>query len=360
MKIALLGGGQLARMLALAAHPLGLRVSILDPAPDACAAPIAEHHLASFDNQAALRALLKDATAVSFEFEHIPPETLEFLSQFSQVLPHPRAVQVAQDRLREKLLFRKLDIPMPRFVTINQRRDLELAVSELGLPLVLKTRTHGYDGKGQRLARTTEDLESAWQELGAQSLLAEEHVPFEYELSAIAVRGRDGTCRYYPLTVNEHHEGILRVSLPRFGDELQWLAESYTHRILENLDYIGVLVCEFFVYEGRLLANEIAPRVHNSGHWTIEGAETSQFENHLRAILGLPLGETTPVGYSAMVNFIGTLPPTERVLAIPGAHLHAYGKQDRPGRKVGHATLCCTSLDQLNTHLPELLRLSAS
>ena len=355
MKLALLGGGQLARMLALAAHPLGLRTSFLDPAPDACAAALAEHHCAPFDDQNALRALLKDAAAVSFEFEHIPPATLEFLSQFPQVQPHPKAVQVAQDRLREKLLFRSLDIPAPPFVSIDQRADLERAARELGLQLVLKTRLQGYDGKGQRVLRSTADVEPAWRELSAQALLAEGFIAFEREVSMIGVRGRDGDCRFYPLTENIHRQGILHLSRPRIDDALQSEGENYTRRILEHLDYVGVLACEFFVHEGKLLANEIAPRVHNSGHWTIEGAETSQFENHLRAILGLPLGATTPLGYSAMVNFIGTLPAAERVLAIPGAHLHAYGKQNRPGRKVGHATLRSTTLDELELHLPALL-----
>jgi 5-(carboxyamino)imidazole ribonucleotide synthase len=252
---------------------------------------------------------------------------------------------VAQDRLIEKNFFRSHGIPTPPFAPVDSRAQLEQAVEQTGLPAILKTRRFGYDGKGQYLLREQAEIDAAWDALGGGGLplILEGFVPFLRELSILAVRGRSGETAFYPLVENHHHEGILRLSrgpAPRLSDELQAKAESYATLVLDALGYVGVLAIELFEAEGELIANEMAPRVHNSGHWTIEGAETSQFENHLRAVLGLPLGSTTPVGYAAMLNIIGKLPPSrEAVLAIPGAHLHLYSKSERPGRKLGHITL---------------------
>ena len=240
---------------------------------------------------------------------------------------------------------------------MDTRADLERAAARIGLPAVLKTRTLGYDGKGQALLRNTGDLDAAWARLGGAPLILEGFVPFDREVSVIAVRGRNGETLCYPLSENTHQDGVLRLSASRPGDPMQVLAENYARRLLDSLQYVGVFALELFQTGGTLLASEMAPRVHNSGHWTIEGAQTSQFENHLRAILGLPLGATGPVGYAAMVNFIGTLPEAGAVLALPGVHWHAYGKQARPGRKLGHATLRADNRQDLQARLDRLLAL---
>lgn len=339
MIVGVLGGGQLARMLALAGHPLGLRFIFLDPAPGACAAPLGEHLCAAFDDEAALATLAERADVVTYEFENVPAQAVRLLSGRVPVYPSAAALAETQDRLREKRLFRALDIGTPSFLPVDTPEALEAAVAEIGLPAVLKPRSQGYDGKGQAVLRRAADLEAAWKRLGGASAILEAFVRFRREISIIAVRCRDGETRFYPVAENTHSDGILRRSLSRAGDPLQKQAEDYAGRLIERLDYVGVFTLELFDTGEGLLANEFAPRVHNSGHWTIEGAETSQFENHLRAILGLPPGSTEPVGHAAMLNFIGEHPDPARFLAIPGAHLHVYGKEPLAGRKVGHGTL---------------------
>ena len=358
MIVGIVGGGQLARMLALSGHPLGLRFVFLDPAPDACAASLGEHLRADYADTQTLMRLAETADCVTFEFENVSADTLAVLAGRVTVYPPTSALAVSQDRLREKTLFRRLGIPTAPFAVVDSRADLDRTTAEIGLPAVLKTRTLGYDGKGQEVLRHAGDLAPAWQRLGSAPLLLEGYVPFERELSLIAVRARHGQTSFYPLAENTHSNGILRWSRCRPGDARQALAEEYARRLLDDLEYVGVLALELFDAGGQLLANEFAPRVHNSGHWTIEGAETSQFENHLRAILGLPLGSTTPVGNSLMVNFIGHLPDAARVLAVPGAHLHVYGKPPRPGRKLGHATLRAADEEGLQAGLRELLLLA--
>lgn len=339
MIIGVLGGGQLARMLALAGYPLGLQFVVLDPTADACASPVAEHACGSFDDQSLLEWLADRVDVVTYEFENVPAETVRILAERVPVYPPPAALAVSQDRLREKTLFRELDIPVPPFVAVDSLAALEYAVTEIGLPAVLKTRTLGYDGKGQARLLRKEDLAPAWESLGSTNAIVEAYVPYDRELSIIAARGRDGQIVHYPVTENTHREGILRLSVARPGDPLQSLAEDYVSRLLNALDYVGVVALELFQVGHQLLANEFAPRVHNSGHWTIEGAETSQFENHLRAICGLPLGDANPLGYPAMLNLIGEVPDTIAVLEQPGAHLHLYGKESRRGRKLGHITI---------------------
>lgn len=349
--VGVLGGGQLGRMLALAGYPLGLRFRFLDPSPDSGAGQIAEHIVGSYEDPGTLERFAMGLDVVTYEFENVPMETARLLSRLVPVYPPPQALEAAQDRLVEKSFFGTLGIPTPPFAPVNTLEELRAALSDIGTPAVLKTRRFGYDGKGQYVLRSLADIDAAWQALGGHALILEGYVPFGRELSILAVRGGSGQIAYYPLTENHHSDGILRRSLaPASGvtTEQQSTAESYARLVLEALDYRGVLAIELFEVEDRLLANEMAPRVHNSGHWTIEGAETSQFENHLRAILGLPLGSTSPVGYSTMLNIIGILPNTDKVLSTPGAHLHLYGKEPKPGRKLGHITLTTHSREQMD------------
>ena len=357
MTIGVLGGGQLGRMLALAGYPLGLRFRFLDPAPDAPAGHLAEHIASRYDDPAILERFVQGVDLVTYEFENVPVEAARWLAAQVPVLPPPQALETAQDRLNEKQCFQRLDIPTAPFLPVNSRADLDAAVERIGLPAVLKTRRLGYDGKGQAVLHTPDDAPQAWALLGGVPLILEGFVPFDRELSILAVRSRTGSLAFYPLVENHHREGILRLSLapaPELTPGLQAQAERYAARVLETLDYAGVLAIELFQVGDRLLANEMAPRVHNSGHWTIEGAETSQFENHLRAVLGLPLGSTASRGVSAMLNLIGTVPHRAAVLAHPGAHLHLYGKTPRPGRKLGHIALLDTDPPRLRARLDAL------
>ena len=343
--IGILGGGQLARMMALAGAPLGLRFLVMDSAPDACAAQFVPLLEADYRDEAALAEFARRVDVVTFDFENVPAESAEWLAQRVPVFPNPRALAVAQDRLAEKNLFRSLGIGVPNFAAVTTRAELDQAARATGLPAILKTRRLGYDGKGQFRIRTQTDLDAAWNALGAQAervgLILEAFVPFERELSVVAARARDGEFRSYPLTENWHEGGILAASLaPAVCDQdLREAAIAASRRVAEALDYVGVFALELFVRSGELLANEMAPRVHNSGHWTIEGAEVSQFENHLRAVLGLPLGGTAARGHACMLNWIGDLPDARAVLADVSGHWHDYGKSPRAGRKVGHATL---------------------
>jgi 5-(carboxyamino)imidazole ribonucleotide synthase len=358
MKIGILGAGQLGRMLALAGYPLDFDFVFLDPAAEACAAPLGEHLHADYGDETVLAKFCEACELATYEFENVPETVAQFVAARVPLYPPPKALGAGQDRLGEKRLFDALKIPVPRYMPVATREALDLAVRSVGLPCVLKTRRMGYDGKGQAVLRTNDDLDAAWQSLGGQPLICEAFVSFERELSCLAVRGRDGAMAFYPVVENVHRDGILRVSTPRADDPLQGEAETYTRRVAEQLDYVGVLAFEFFVSDGRLLANEIAPRVHNSGHWTIEGAEISQFENHLRAIAGLPLGSTALRGRSVMFNFIGAAPDTAALAAIPGLHVHHYGKAPKPQRKVGHATLTAETaaeLDVRRTRLEALL-----
>jgi 5-(carboxyamino)imidazole ribonucleotide synthase len=340
--VGVLGAGQLGRMLALAGYPLGLRFRFLDPSADACAGQLAELMVGDYDDLAALERFAEGLDVVTYEFENVPVETARLLSARVAVYPPPAALEVAQDRLAEKSFFLYHGIPTPPFLSVDTREELNKALRTLGTPAVLKTRRFGYDGKGQVVIESGVDIEAAWKGLGGRPLILEGFVPFDRELSVLAVRGRDGKMAFYPLVENHHREGILRLSVapaPRVTQEMQATAEGYARRVMESLDYAGVLAIELFEVGGELLANEMAPRVHNSGHWTIEGAETSQFENHLRAILGMPLGSTALRGHSAMLNIIGSLPDAAEVLRLPNTHLHLYGKAPRPGRKIGHVTL---------------------
>jgi 5-(carboxyamino)imidazole ribonucleotide synthase len=343
--VGILGGGQLARMLALSGAPLGLRFRILDTVADACAGQFAPLIVGDYRDEAALAEFASQVDVATFDFENVPAESAQWLSARIPVFPNPRALGIAQDRLAEKTLFRELGIPVPDFADVADRAALDAAVAAIGTPCILKTRRLGYDGKGQFRIKMPADVDAAWDALGAQAstvgLILEAFVPFERELSVVAVRGRNGEFRAWPLTENWHVDGVLSASLApaRVDAEMADRAFAHARALAEALDYVGVFALELFCRDGVLLANELAPRVHNSGHWTIEGSETSQFQNHLRAVLGLPLGDTRMVGHACMLNWIGTMPDASAVLREPGGHWHDYGKEPRGGRKVGHATL---------------------
>ncbi|MEZ0469623.1 5-(carboxyamino)imidazole ribonucleotide synthase [Luteimonas salinilitoris] len=355
--VGILGGGQLARMLALAGAPLGLRFLVMDTSAEACAGQFAPLLVGDYRDESALAEFASRVDVATFDFENVPAESAQWLSARVPVFPNPRALGLAQDRLAEKTLFRELGIPVPAFADVGSRAALETALAAIGLPAILKTRRLGYDGKGQfRLkpgvgngdsgfGEAEAAADAAWAALGPQAdrvgLILEAFVPFERELSVVAVRGRDGSFRTWPLTENWHVDGVLSASLApaRVDPALAEAAIAHAGRLAEALDYVGVFALELFCRDGELLANELAPRVHNSGHWTIEGAETSQFENHLRAVLGRTSGATSMRGHACMLNWIGELPDSVSVLAEPGGHWHDYGKSTRAGRKVGHATV---------------------
>jgi 5-(carboxyamino)imidazole ribonucleotide synthase len=360
MRLGILGGGQLGRMLGLAAIPLGVRCRFLDPNEDAPAAAVGEHCRGEFEDTEALGRFADGLDAVTYEFENVPVAAAEWLAARLPVYPPARALAASQERLAEKSFFKGLGIATPAFAPADNLQQLGAAIGEIGLPAVVKTRRFGYDGKGQAIVRATLDIEGVWRQLGGKPLIVESLVRFDRELSIIAVRSRDGEVRTYPLVQNTHGDGILRLSIapaPNLTPSLQRAADEIIRHAMTALDYVGVLAIELFDVGGSLLVNEMAPRVHNSGHWTIEGAETSQFENHVRAVMGLPLGETAMRGFAAMVNMIGELPDTRAILAEPGTHLHLYGKEPRPKRKIGHITVRADDRDTLNQRLASIGRL---
>ena len=315
--VGILGGGQLARMMALSGAPLGLRFLVMDTVADACAGQFAPMIVGDWRDENALAEFASKIDVATFDFENVPAESAQWLAERVPVFPQPRALAIAQDRLAEKTLFRELGIPVPEFAAIATREQLDAAITQLGTPCILKTRRLGYDGKGQFRIKSSGDAAAAWNALGAQAttvgLILEGFVAFERELSVVAVRGRNGEFRTWPLTENWHVDGVLSASLaPAQADAaLAQTAFAHAKKLAEALDYVGVFALELFCRDGVLLANELAPRVHNSGHWTIEGSETSQ------------------------------------LLDEAGGHWHDYGKEARSGRKVGHATLRADSPEEL-------------
>lgn len=359
MKIGIIGAGQLGRMLALAGYPLGQRFVFVDAEEDAPGAQVGRIIPGRFDDPAALAALAASVDVVTFDVENVPESAAAAVAAKVPFYPPPAALGAGQDRVEEKQLFRSLEIPTTRFAAVDSQQSLVDAVDQIGLPAILKTRRLGYDGRGQRRLESPGDIDGAFAALGSVPAILEGLVRFERELSLIGVRGIDGQTAYYPLSENQHVDGILRQSRAPWEDPgLQAEAERHLRVLLERFAYVGVLTVEFFVADGALLANEMAPRVHNSGHWTIEGAVTSQFENHVRAIIGLPLGSTATTGHAGMVNFVGRLPALADALAIEGAHYHDYGKTPRPNRKLGHGTVVRASPAERDEALARLLELA--
>ena len=358
--IGILGAGQLARMLAQAGQPMGLEFVFLDPARDACAAEYGELICADWNDETALENLGRRADVVTFDFENVPEPSASLIESLCPVFPPPAALYKSQDRLREKTMMEELGIPVAPFYPVDSRPDLIAAVEKIGLPCVLKTRRLGYDGKGQAVLRFQEDMERAWQVLGDFDLICEGFVPFDQECSIIAARGRDGQTVYWPLTRNLHRDGILAVSrVPAFDRQLQGRAENLIQRLLDHLDYTGVMALELFLKDDELLANEFAPRVHNSGHWSIDGADTSQFENHLRAICGLPLGDAGNSLHTLMFNLLGEMPHYSNQASpgqhpIAGLHWHDYHKTARAGRKIGHVTVTAENEAELRARAAQL------
>lgn len=341
--VGIIGAGQLGRMLALSAVELGLDFVFLDPSAAPGAARFGRHIQAPFDDPSALKELARHSDALTFEFENIPVSALAEVRD--QLNPSPEALGIAQQRSVEKAYFESLGIPVAQWAAVRSQQELDQAVERLGTPLIAKTDRLGYDGKGQVRIFKPGDAEDLYARMGSQDLCVEAFVDFDYELSVIGTRGRDGTQRLYSLSRNEHRNGILHRSIALTDNSpLKDKAADAFSLLAESLNYVGTLAIEFFVSSGALIANEWAPRVHNSGHWTIEGACTSQFENHIRAICDLPLGESRQISAVAMQNFIGQMPERELLLQVPGLHLHDYNKSPRDGRKVGHA--CITAPDQ--------------
>ena len=344
--IGVLGSGQLGRMLAMAAARLGLRVHVFcpdrGPAFDVCA----ERTLAAYDDDAALAAFAASVSLVTYEFENVPAHTAEFLAARLLVHPNPRALATAQDRLAEKTFVNGLGVATAPFAAIDDEAGLRAALARLGAPAILKTRRMGYDGKGQALIRPGDDPAAAWAAIGAQAAILEGFVPFERELSVVGARGRDGAFAAFDVNENEHANHILSLTRApaRVAVATAARAVEMARAIADALDYVGVIAVEMFLVAGDgredLVVNEIAPRVHNSGHWTIDGADTSQFEQHVRAVAGWPLGSTRIRGEIEMRNLIGEeVEDWPRLVAEPGAYVHLYGKHDaRPGRKMGHVT----------------------
>lgn len=342
MNIGILGGGQLGKMLALAGKELGHEFVILDPNPEACAAVTGTHIVAAFDDKAALQQLADQVDIVTYEFENLPLASVQFVQKTVPVFPSVQALAVTQDRGEEKALCKALDIPTATYKAVDTEADLTQAVADIGMPCIVKTRRMGYDGKGQVFLQSEANLPAAVELVNKQPCILEQCISFQKEVSIIATRSISGEIVYYPLTENTHKEGILAVSKAPavINKATANAAQQIAKRILEHFAYVGTLAIEFFVMEdGELLVNEMAPRVHNSGHWTIEGAKTSQFANHIRAITGMPLGDTSTVNPSVMLNVIGTFPPSEEWSAMEGVAVHVYGKADRPKRKIGHVTV---------------------
>jgi 5-(carboxyamino)imidazole ribonucleotide synthase len=358
MRVGIVGAGQLGRMLALSGYPIGVRCLFLDRSADTPGAQVAESLIGDLQDAALLAELAARSDVVTFDWENISGRALEPLEEITQIRPPRAALEVSQDRLAEKALFTRLKIPVAAHCAIDSREELIRATQKIGLPGVLKTRRLGYDGKGQFVLRATGDVDQAWAAIGAAGLIYEKFQDYSRELSLVGVRSASGQTVFYPLSCNTHGGGILRYSIaPFINARLQKSARLHMKRVMSALDYIGVLTLEFFVVQGSLIANEMAPRVHNSGHWTIEGCVTSQFENHLRAVCDMPLGSTRALGHTAMINFLGQMPDRERLLAIDGLAYHDYGKTPRPGRKLGHCTILKRLPKDRNTALSNTLKL---
>ncbi len=338
MKIGILGGGQLARMLILAGMPLGCEFVIYASAVSTSTQDLGKTIIGDFNISKALDQFIQQVDVITFENENIPVEFIQYIERKKNVYPGLKVLKAAQDRVLEKQCFKQLDIPTNQHHPINSDNDLEHACQHLGYPLIVKSRREGYDGKHQKIIQSEQDIKE-FSGKDNLDLIAEEFISFEREISMIGVRNLQGEVAYYDVCENQHQNGILRETKNNKTDPMSEQAQQYVGRILKHFNYVGTLAVEFFVQANKLLANEMAPRVHNSGHWTIEGACASQFENHIRAICGLPLGNTASIGSSLMTNCIGELPSLAGSLKTPGLHFHDYRKAPRAGRKLGHMTL---------------------
>lgn len=351
--IGVIGAGQLGRMLALAGTRLGARFAFYEDIPASSA-----HTLGPCFSQQQLADFIAAVDVVTFESENTPTRLVEEIAAHKPVLPTAKALYTAQHRGREKTLFQQLGIATAPFAIVNTLEALQAAVNDIGLPAVLKTTTEGYDGKGQAVLRTADDILPAWQRIGQRELILEGFVTFTRELSIIAARNQTGEVVFYPLVENTHVDGILRLTqapAPNLTPALQTQAQDTIARVLQALDYVGVMALELFDTPNGLVANEMAPRVHNSGHWSQDGAWTDQFENHCRALLNLPLGDAgMRAPHAAMINLIGELGDWQQALAIPHASVHLYDKAPRPGRKLGHINLTADSPEQLQERIKQL------
>jgi 5-(carboxyamino)imidazole ribonucleotide synthase len=343
--IGILGGGQLGRMLAMAAAQLGYRCHVYAPEPDSVAAEVAgAFTCAAYENEAALTAFARSCDVVTYEFENVPVEPLHAIGGLTAILPRLRALEVSQDRVEEKLFAARLGGRTAPFEIAGNRQEAVSALEKVGFPAILKTIRMGYDGKGQARVNAPDDLSNAWQDLGRQAAIAEGYVAFDAEFSVILVRDADGEIRFWQSPRNRHENGILALSSLPAGpliESQQADARALAAKIADELEYVGVMTCEFFATADGPVFNEMAPRVHNSGHWTIEGAATSQFENHIRAICELPLGDTKLLADRVeMANLIGDdVNRWKQLFADDDANVHLYGKHEaRPGRKMGHVT----------------------
>jgi 5-(carboxyamino)imidazole ribonucleotide synthase len=345
--IGILGGGQLGRMLALAAARLGLRCQVFSPDPDSPAFDVVQSATcAEYADVEALELFANDVDVITYEFENVPAAAAMILAARRPVLPGQKILETTQDRLAEKDFVTRLGIGTADYADVSSTGSLRAALARIGLPAVLKTRRFGYDGKGQAMLRDGDDIDRVWDELGTRSAILEAFIPFEREISVIAARSADGQVECFDVTENEHSDHILKISRApaAIPEETAAQARTIAAKIANALDYVGVLAVEMFVLSGpegrRVLVNEIAPRVHNSGHWTLDGASISQFEQHIRAIAGWPLGKPVRYGPVVMTNLIGDeINDYPRWLTVPGATVHIYGKgAPRPGRKMGHVT----------------------
>ncbi len=357
MKIGILGAGQLGRMMAISGYPLNHQFGFSGNSNDEPSALLG-HMFALEDNADNIESLVAFADVITYESENTDVEIVREINKDIPVYPGEKSLFTTQHRGREKALFDQLNIPCAPYQIVNTLEELQQAVSKIGPPAILKTTTEGYDGKGQFLMRSEDQIKEAFDSMNGVESILEGFVNFKRELSLIAVRGIDNDHKYYPLVENTHHDGILRLTIApaqNIDPEVQKTAEHYMQTLLDEMDHVGVLTIELFETNDGLVVNEMAPRVHNSGHWSIEGANTSQFENHIRAITGMPLGDTSPTHtVSAMVNIIGKIGPTNIALNMANAHLHLYDKTERDNRKLGHINITANSLTELENSIQQL------
>lgn len=359
LTIGILGGGQLAQMMALDGYQLGFQFVFFDPSAEACAGKVGELMVANYDNEIALDEFAKKCDYVTYDFENVPLEAAQFIAKRTAVFPNPEVLAIAQDRIKEKTLFASLDLPVADFFAVNSYSELLFAAKNCQNNGFLKTTRLGYDGKGQYRIRPKTDLKALWNEIEGGSFIFEQAIEFEREVSVICARKKNGEIKFYEVCENKHKKGILTTTLvPSKPSKHSKNATKYAQLIAEKLDYVGVLAVEMFETIDGLLINEIAPRVHNSGHWTIEGAITSQFENHLRAGIGLPLGLTEmSKGFAAMINWISEIPKIAHKTVEKDLFWHIYGKEERKGRKVGHSTIVAQDAQTLHNRVVGLLEL---